>query len=146
MGGDGADTLSGGGGNDVLAAGLGNDSLVGGDGDDTLDGGADNDTLTGGLGADLWIFQGTSGADNLRVTNQTATQLKATRAAVGSGTILETDLFNYDTFDQALIQALDQDDLIDVALDVLLAGTIDGGDGFDSCVAPNNWSKINCES
>ena len=55
-------------------------------------------------------------------------------------------MFTYDAFDQALIQALDQDDLIDVALDVLLGGTIDGGDGFDTCVAPAGWTKINCES
>jgi Ca2+-binding RTX toxin-like protein len=145
-GGGGNDSLVGGTGNDSLFGGDGNDTLSGGDGDDTLDDGSGNDTLTGGLGADLWTFRGTTGADDLRVTNQTATQLKATRANVGSGTILETDLFNYDNFDQALILALDQDDLIDVAIDVLLGGRIDGGDGFDSCVAPNNWVKLNCES
>src|SRR5262249_51671890 len=139
-------TLDGGTGNDSLVGGSGNDSLLGGDGADTLKGGAGNDTISGGAGADLWLFQGTGSADDLHLVNQSSTQLKATRTNVGSSTILETDLFNYDAFDQALIQALDQDDLINVALDVVLGGTVDGGNGIDSCIAPNNWSKINCEN
>lgn len=82
-GGDGKDVLYGGTGKDVLAANAGNDKLYGdagkdnlaggggkdvlegGAGNDVLDGGAGRDKLNGGSGADLFVFRGNFGSDQI---------------------------------------------------------------------------------
>lgn len=146
LGGLGHDSLSGGGGNDLLDGGDGNDTLLGGDGDDTLIGGLGNDTLTGGLGFDLWRFDGTLLDDAITLLVNSATQLKINRAAAATpGTILDFDLFNFDASDTARIEALDGADQIDVASGAPLPGTVDGGLGTDTCLAPASWTKLNCE-
>jgi hypothetical protein len=57
-----ATTISGGGGNDILTGSTAGDTLLGGADSDTLTGGQGNDTLTGGAAADLFAFQGGTGA------------------------------------------------------------------------------------
>ncbi len=147
LGSAGSDYLDGGEGNDYLDGGPGHDQLFGGAGDDLLAGGAGNDTLTGGLGADLWLLQGTAGADFLYVTSSMpGSQLQATRTALTAPAgIEETDLFNQDASDQVLIIAGAGNDLILVSPSVTIRGTIDGGDGEDFCFAPPFWAVLNCE-
>ncbi|HTI66656.1 MAG TPA: calcium-binding protein [Caulobacteraceae bacterium] len=59
----GDDTVGGGPGADVVHGGQGRDRVNGGQGDDTVAGDRDDDTVTGGLGADLFLFDRTSGSD-----------------------------------------------------------------------------------
>ena len=75
IGGDGADTLTGddnanrltgGDGADILAGGDGADTLTGDDGADTLTGGEGADTLEGGADKDVYIFDGSFGADTIQ--------------------------------------------------------------------------------
>jgi Ca2+-binding RTX toxin-like protein len=145
-GGAGNDTLNGGDGNDNLNGGDGNDSLNGGNGNDVLDGGTGNDTLTGGSGADTFTFRGTTGDDFLTVIPLSGTQLQAQRSdRANPGTILETDLFNFDASDKVSVLANSGDDLIQVDPTISILGTVDGGPGTDTCTAPPKWTKKNCE-
>ena len=75
IGGEGADTLTGddnanrltgGDGADILAGGDGADTLTGDDGTDTLTGGEGADTLEGGADKDVYIFDGSFGADTIQ--------------------------------------------------------------------------------
>ncbi|MEZ5996460.1 MAG: cadherin domain-containing protein [Hyphomonadaceae bacterium] len=64
-GGDGADTLYGDAGDDVLHGGAGNDVIYGGDGDDVIAGGEGADTLRGEAGDDAYVFDASSGLDQI---------------------------------------------------------------------------------
>jgi hypothetical protein len=72
--------------------------------------------------------------------------LKATRKNVGFQEILETDRFTVDAFDAVLIQASSGNDEIVVDTQLTIAGTINGGLGNDTTVAPTKWVKQNCEA
>jgi len=64
-GGNGDDGLNGGLNADILAGGNGNDSLMGGFGRDVLNGGRGVDTLLGGVGHDRFVFNATSGVEDI---------------------------------------------------------------------------------
>lgn len=64
-GGKGADKIYGNDGSDVLFGGDGTDQLFGGTGQDTLDGKSGNDTLKGGGDADVFVFKGGNGSDEI---------------------------------------------------------------------------------
>ncbi len=147
------DRLFGGAGNDVLNSGTGNNWLFGGDGNDTLLGGIGidilagqlgNDTLNGGTGLDLYWFEGTNNAEELRLQTINATSASFVRRPRGLGIELERDSIVKDASDQFLIQALDGDDLITIDLTFANLGSIDGGNGIDTCTAPANWTKVSC--
>jgi serralysin len=59
------DWLNGRGGNDRLSGLGGNDKLYGGAGNDILSGGLGKDGLTGGAGADVFVFSGKLGKQNV---------------------------------------------------------------------------------
>ncbi len=61
-------TLEGQGGADTLIGGRGADTLNGGDGNDLVDGNGGNDSVEGGAGFDTLSFNGSAGADQLRLT------------------------------------------------------------------------------
>jgi Ca2+-binding RTX toxin-like protein len=63
--GNGNDKVSGGNGNDYIQGSQGNDQLIGNNGDDTIDGGIGHDLLTGNSGADVFVFSGNSGRDEI---------------------------------------------------------------------------------
>ncbi len=161
-GGTGANTILGGTGNDQLYGNAGNDSLDGGDGNDllygfdgidTLIGGNDNDQLYGGLGNDslnggagvdlLWL-EGSNNSDNLRLQFLTATTANFIRKPRGLLSLQELDSIVYDATDEAVINALDGDDLITVDPTFAILGIVDGGNGTDSCTAPAGWFKASC--
>jgi len=64
-GGSGNDEIYGGGGDDMVTGGTGGDTLYGGAGDDTITGGGGDDTLRGGDGADVFVFSGSGGDDQI---------------------------------------------------------------------------------
>jgi Ca2+-binding RTX toxin-like protein len=64
-GGDGDDQLSAGSGDDVLDGGAGNDVLEAGYGSNVLAGGAGDDILQGGYGDDSYLFDASSGSDEI---------------------------------------------------------------------------------
>ncbi len=143
-GGDGDDSLNGGGGNDVLVGEDGDDILLGGTGNDRLNGGAGDDALTGEAGIDVYIFDGTSAADEMRLTRNSATTATYIRRPRGLLSILEQDSVTTDATDEFSLNALGGDDLIAIDLTFTLLGSIDGGDGIDSCTSPAAWIKISC--
>ena len=59
-------------------------------------------------------------------------------------TVLELDSITMDASDEFLISALGGDDLIAIDLAFTQLGSIDGGDGIDSCTAPAAWTKVSC--
>ncbi|GIW87987.1 MAG: hypothetical protein KatS3mg108_2311 [Isosphaeraceae bacterium] len=83
--------LDGGPGRDTLTGGSGPDFLIGGDGNDILDGGPGDDQLDGGLGSDRWRFQGTSGADWIRLEAQSDPARLLVRRLDPAGAPLESD-------------------------------------------------------
>lgn len=137
--------LYGGLGNDAISGTVGADTIFGEAGNDWLWGGLGNDTLTGGDGDDEFVFRGSSANDSLSLTQPSSTQIKATRKAAGGSVVLETDRFNFVAGDRLLVEGLAGDDALAIATAIALAGTADGGDGIDSCVAPVGWTIVNCE-
>ena len=71
-GGAGDDWMLGNDGDDVILGGEGSDGLKGGSGDDVLNGGAGHDTLIGGEGADTFVFEKSSGYDEINDFDQYA--------------------------------------------------------------------------
>ena len=63
---EGNDTVYGGGGNDVINGNDGDDILYGEIGDDQMNGGTCDDVLVGGEGSDTYIFEPSSGADEIQ--------------------------------------------------------------------------------
>ena len=59
-------------GDDVILGGEGSDGLEGGARDDVLNGGAGHDTLIGGEGADTFVFEKSSGYDEINDFDQYA--------------------------------------------------------------------------
>ena len=64
-GGDGDDYLSGGRGRDLIHGGAGDDIIDGGRGKDIMDGGAGDDLFIGATNADMFIFSGDFGSDQI---------------------------------------------------------------------------------
>ena len=131
-------------GNDLLYGNNGDDILDGQDNDDQLFGGAGNDSLTGGAGVDLYHFEGTSNSESLQLKYLTATTAQFVRKPLGLTSILELDSIANDDSDEVLVFALGGDDLISIDLTFAMLGTVDGGDGTDTCTAPAGWTKISC--
>ena len=88
-------TLDGQGGADTLIGGRGADTLVGGDGNDLLDGNGGSDSVEGGAGFDTLSFNGSVGADQLRLIADGA-RARLTRdvgaSAVDSGGVERLDI------------------------------------------------------
>ena len=88
-------TLEGQGGADTLIGGRGADTLNGGDSDDLLDGNGGNDSVEGGAGFDTLSFNGSVGADQLRLTADGA-RARLTRdvgaSALDSGGVERLDI------------------------------------------------------
>ena len=144
FGGDDDDRVLGEVGDDTLFGGSGNDSLDGGDGNDLLNGESGNDSLIGGVGRDLYEFNGTSNAEDLRLLRSSATIAAFQRKPRGLLSVLERDAVTMDASDEFVLYALGGDDLI--AIDSLFTqlGFVDGGDGTDTCTSPTAWSKVSC--
>ena len=143
-GNSGNDSLDGGDGNDLLYGRDGNDTLIGGNGNDQLFGELGNDSLNGGAGLDLLWFDGTNNADNLRLQFLTATTANFIGKPRGLQSVFEQDSIVYDATDEAVVNALDGDDLITIDAAFAILGLVDGGNGTDSCTAPAAWVKASC--
>ena len=143
-GGNGNDRIVGEAGNDLLFGEAGNDILEGGDNDDVMDGGAGNDSYNGGLGVDLIALSGTANAENLQLLQNSATSAVFKRKPRGLLSVLEQDTITMDATDEFFISALGGDDLIAIDPTFTQLGSIDGGDGTDSCTAPAAWIKVSC--
>ena len=144
QGGNGDDTLLGAANDDRLFGDTGNDILNGGDGNDLLSGGADNDTYSGGLGVDIYSLQGTGNAEDLALLRASATSASFRRKPRGLTSVLELDSITMDASDEFLISALGGDDLIAIDLTFTQLGSVDGGDGTDSCTNPAAWTRVSC--
>ena len=144
QGGAGDDTVNGGDNNDRLFGGDGNDTINGDAGDDFVQGGTGNDTLIGGAGIDLYDLQGTNNAEDLNLQRASATSSSFRRKPRGRVSVLELDSITMDATDEFLISALGGDDLIAIDLAFTQLGSVDGGDGTDSCTAPAAWTKVSC--
>ncbi len=138
------DILDGGDGNDLLYGYDGNDSLIGGIGNDQLFGGLGNDSINGGAGLDLLWFDGSDNADSLRLQFLSATTANFIRKPRGLQSVLEQDSIVYDATDEAVVNALDGDDLITIDTAFAILGLVDGGNGIDTCTAPVGWTKASC--
>ncbi len=148
----GADTALGGLGDDSLDGGSGGDSLGGGSGRDTLRGGQQTDSLFGGEGVDLFVVGAVPGSGpfsdehELRMANGFL-QHRQFR----NGALIDQDrIFGFDNLeDEVLLEALGGDDTIRVASDVMIGGTLNGGDGFDLAILDPtiraNWILANIE-
>lgn len=143
-GGNGNDNLQGGTQNDRLFGEAGEDILNGNDGNDLLDGGPGNDSMDGGAGVDLLMLFGTNNAEDLQLTRLSATSATFRRKPRGLTSSLEFDSITMDATDEFFIQALDGDDLISVDLALTQIGSVDGGNGTDSCTTPAAWTKVSC--
>ena len=144
QGGNGDDTINGGDNSDRLFGDAGNDILNGGTGNDQLNGGSDNDTLIGSAGADLYVLEWTNNSKALELQRVSATSSYFRRKPRGLVSVLELDTITMDASDEFHVSALGGDDLI--AIDALFTqlGSIDGGEGTDSCTAPAAWTKVSC--
>lgn len=146
VGGSGNDTLTGSSGANKLTGGTGNDLLLGGAGNDVLDGGLGNDTCTGGAGADQLIFRGSANADALDLVLMMPGVIRARRSKRATPAMIEEeDTWNIDASDKISVIGGNGDDLIQVGATITLAGTVDGGAGVDTCVAPAAVTRKNCE-
>jgi Ca2+-binding RTX toxin-like protein len=143
-GGNGSDRVNGGTGNDLLYGESGNDLVEGDDGNDILDGGTGNDTLVGGIGIDLYVLGGTANGEDLALQRLSATSAVFKRKPRGLVSVLEQDTITMDATDEFFINALGGDDLISIDVALTQLGSVDGGDGSDSCTAPAAWTKVSC--
>jgi Ca2+-binding RTX toxin-like protein len=143
-GGDDNDWLSGDAGDDWLSGGNGNDTLLGGTNNDVLAGDAGADILNGGGGIDLFDLPGTANAEDLQLQRVSATNAWFKRKPRGLVSVLEQDTLTMDAIDEFLISALDGDDLITVDALFTQLGSVDGGNGTDTCTAPAAWTKVSC--
>jgi RTX calcium-binding nonapeptide repeat (4 copies) len=131
-------------GDDILRGTANSDYIYGGFGDDKIYGGRGNDFLYGEEGKDTFYFDGTTSNDDLRLNRNSEIDGYFDQYALGSNQVLEQDYFNYDELDRVEIRAVDGDDDILVDLAFAILGTVNGGNGADSCVAPSGWTKISC--
>ena len=143
-GGDDNDWLSGDAGDDWLYGGNGNDTLLGGTNNDVLAGEAGADILNGGGGIDLYDLAGTVNAEDLQLQRLSATSALFKRKPRGLSTVLEQDAISMDAADEFLVSALGGDDLITIDSLFTQLGSVDGGDGIDTCTAPAAWTKVSC--
>jgi Ca2+-binding RTX toxin-like protein len=144
LGGNGNDTLFGGTEDDLLFGEAGDDILNGEAGNDQLDFGSDNDTGNGGAGNDLYLLYGTQNAEDLQLARNSATSATFRRKPRGLTSSLESKGITMDATDEFFIQALDGDDLIAIDTAFTQLGSVDGGNGSDTCTAPGAWTKVSC--
>lgn len=152
-GGSGEDTIRGNSGNDRIGGGndkdiiygqKGSDTLMGGAGADELDGGADNDALHGEEGSDMYVVDADNDANELFVALITGNVVSIEQTIAGERAVSERDTIEQDADDEVFVNLFAGDDTINVAANVTLDGTVDGGGGSDTCNAPNNWDSVNC--
>ncbi len=143
-GGNGNDRVVGDAGNDSLFGEAGDDILEGGDNDDFMDGGTGNDSYNGGAGIDLVALAGTANAEDLQLQRILATSAVFKRKPRGLVSVLEQDTITMDATDEFFINALGGDDLISIDAALTQLGSVDGGDGTDTCTAPAAWTKVSC--
>lgn len=139
---NGHDLIGGGNDDDMIYGQSGSDTLMGGNGADQLDGGADNDALRGDGGADMFMIDADEQANQLAVTLITTNIVKVQQSANSAQS--ERDTIEQDAADELFIDLLAGNDVINVAANVTLDGTVDGGLGSDLCSAPESWKSINC--
>jgi hypothetical protein len=144
LGGNGNDTLFGGTEDDLLFGEAGDDILNGDAGNDQLDFGSGNDTGNGGAGNDLYLLYGTQNAEDLQLARNSATSATFRRKPRGLTSSLESKGITMDATDEFFIQALDGDDLIAIDAGFTQLGSVDGGNGSDTCTAPGAWTKVSC--
>ncbi len=126
--------------------GAGNDTLIGSAGNDTLDGGAGDDLLDGRGGSDVVSVVGTADADLIDALLASALVIRVRRRRVAAPLVLlETDDILFDALDRLNITAFSGNDIVSVAADIPIPGTLDGGGGFDTATAPNSWTLRNIE-
>jgi Ca2+-binding RTX toxin-like protein len=121
----------------------GNDVIIGSQGDDTIDGRGGNDTVCGGPGNDSIsvgpggnsVVRGDSGDDDLSADNVHSVTISGD---VGNDTIELTD-----TAATSYLVGGIGDDLI--IHDGSGPVKIDGGPGFDDCLARSGDEVVNCE-
>lgn len=87
-------------------------------------------------GVDLYDLQGTGNAEDLALLRASATSASFRRKPRGLTSVLELDSITMDASDEFLISALGGDDLIAIDLTFTQLGSVDGGDGTDSCTNP----------
>ena len=138
----GHDLIGGGNDNDIIYGLAGSDTLMGGNGDDQLDGGADNDALSGDAGADMFMIDADDDSNFLDVTLVT-TNFVRFQQTVG-GVQSQRDTVQQDDDDEVFVRLLGGNDTINVAPNLTLVGTVDGGGGNNSCSTPSDWNSINC--
>jgi Ca2+-binding RTX toxin-like protein len=141
---DGNDRIGGGNDADVIYGQSGSDTLMGGAGADMLDGGADSDALNGEEGADMFMVDANDAANQLLVRLITGNVVAIEQMEPGDDLVLERDTIEQDLNDEVFVNLFDGDDSISVADNVTLDGTVDGGNGLDTCLAPNGWDSLNC--
>ena len=73
-----------------------------------------------------------------------ATSALFKRKPRGLVSVLEQDTITMDASDEFHISALGGDDLIAIDLAFTQLGSVDGGDGIDTCTAPAAWTKVSC--
>ncbi|MFK7820056.1 MAG: SBBP repeat-containing protein [Planctomycetaceae bacterium] len=141
---DGNDRIGGGNDNDIIYGQKGSDTLMGGDGADELDGGADNDALHGEGGADMFMVDADDAANQLLVRVIASSVVSIEQMEPGDNVVTERDTIEQDAEDEVFVNLFDGDDIISVADNVTLDGTVDGGTGSDTCSAPTRWNSVNC--
>jgi hypothetical protein len=141
---DGDDVLRGSAGNDRMFGDQGEDWMYGDGGNDWLAGGEGDDVLVGGAGIDLYDLQGTGAGEELQLQQVNATSAVFRRKPRGLINALELDSIFTDVADEFFVSALGGDDVVAIDLAFTQLGSVDGGDGADSCTAPAAWIKVNC--
>ncbi len=141
-GNDGNDLIGGGNHPDMIFGEAGSDTLLGGNGDDHIDGGANNDALIGEAGADSFQINADNLANLFDVTLITNNFVQV-QQNIGAN-FVERDTVEQDSDDELFVDLFGGNDTINVAANVTLDGTVDGGLGNDTCSAPGNWDTTNC--
>jgi hypothetical protein len=107
-------------------------------------GGVGTDILNDGTGVDLYELQGTKNSEDLRLQRVNPTSALFKRKTRGLSSVLEQDTITMDATDEFLICAIGGDDLITIGNLFTQLGSMDGGDGTDTCTGPAAWTKVSC--
>jgi Ca2+-binding RTX toxin-like protein len=138
-------TLDGDAGNDILRGTNQHDAIFGRGGMDQIFGGKGNDLIDGGSEADTIYFDGTTENDDERLQYVSSSSANFRRKLRDTTAVLELDLLTYDSADRFEVRALGGNDLLTIDLAFGILGTVNGGDGTDTCTAPAAWTRISCE-